>query len=194
MFTGRGTETRRGVQGRRARVKTEKTVERANRRAVKLSERTSSRNRESASRCRGRRYFSRKYEGVELVSWAGQNRETIDSRLQQHGALLFRGFNSIRSIRFEQFTTTIASSLMSYGERSSPRHVLQRQHLHLDRSSCRSAHTAAQRTVVHAQLAHENLVLLRAPRTVGRPYADRRQSAHLQPSTVSVIESLCRSR
>jgi alpha-ketoglutarate-dependent taurine dioxygenase len=68
--------------------------------------------------------FQPEIEGVELVTWAGQNRETIDNRLQQHGALLFRGFNSHSLDTFEQFTTTIASSLMSYGERSSPRHVL----------------------------------------------------------------------
>jgi amino acid adenylation domain-containing protein len=68
--------------------------------------------------------FQPQYEGVDLVTWTSQNRDTIDSRLQQHGALLFRGFNAHSLNSFEQFTTTIVPSLMSYGERSSPRHVL----------------------------------------------------------------------
>ncbi len=68
--------------------------------------------------------FQPEVEGVDLINWTTQNRETIDSRLRQHGALLFRGFNGNSLNTFEQFTTTIASSLMSYGERSSPRHVL----------------------------------------------------------------------
>jgi len=68
--------------------------------------------------------FQPEYEDVDLVGWAGQNRELIDSRLRQHGALLFRGFSTRSLETFERFTTTIASSLMSYGERSSPRHAL----------------------------------------------------------------------
>jgi amino acid adenylation domain-containing protein len=68
--------------------------------------------------------FQPEYEGVDLVGWAAQNRELIDARLREHGALLFRGFNTRSLDSFEQFTTTIASSLMSYGERSSPRHAL----------------------------------------------------------------------
>ncbi|HEY6804818.1 MAG TPA: amino acid adenylation domain-containing protein [Pyrinomonadaceae bacterium] len=68
--------------------------------------------------------FQPEVDGVDLVTWAGQNREMIDSRLREHGALLFRGFNGHSVKTFEQFTTTIVSSLMSYGERSSPRHVL----------------------------------------------------------------------
>ena len=68
--------------------------------------------------------FQPEFEGVDLVAWADQNRELIDARLRQHGALLFRGFNTRSLQSFEQFTTTIAPSLMSYGERSSPRHAL----------------------------------------------------------------------
>ena len=71
--------------------------------------------------------FQPEYEGVDLVNWSAQNLETIDSRLKQHGALLFRGFDTKSLDSFEQFTTTISSSLMNYGERSSPRHVLSGQ-------------------------------------------------------------------
>jgi non-ribosomal peptide synthetase component F/acyl carrier protein len=92
--------------------------------AVKLSERHIVKESRISEQMPWPPVFQPEIEGVELVTWAGQNRETIDNRLQQQGALLFRGFNSHSLDTFEQFTTTIASSLMSYGERSSPRHVL----------------------------------------------------------------------
>jgi amino acid adenylation domain-containing protein len=92
--------------------------------AVKLSERNLVRESRLSDVTRLPVVFQPELEGVDLVTWAGQNRETIDIRLREHGALLFRGFNNNSLETFEQFTRTIASSLMSYGERSSPRHVL----------------------------------------------------------------------
>ncbi|HKS08829.1 MAG TPA: amino acid adenylation domain-containing protein [Pyrinomonadaceae bacterium] len=92
--------------------------------AVKLSERNLVRETRISDQTALPVVFQPEIEGVDLINWAGQNRETIDSRLQQHGALLFRGFNGHSLANFEQFTTTIASSLMSYGERSSPRHAI----------------------------------------------------------------------
>ncbi|HXQ72868.1 MAG TPA: condensation domain-containing protein, partial [Pyrinomonadaceae bacterium] len=92
--------------------------------AVKLSERNLVREARLGDQMPLPVVFQPEVEGVDLINWATQNRETIDSRLRQHGALLFRGFNGHSLTNFEQFTTTIASSLMSYGERSSPRHVL----------------------------------------------------------------------
>jgi amino acid adenylation domain-containing protein len=92
--------------------------------AVKLSERNLVRESRLGNQMVLPVVFQPEVEGVDLISWATQNRETIDSRLQQYGALLFRGFNGHSLNNFEQFTTTIASSLMSYGERSSPRHAL----------------------------------------------------------------------
>ena len=64
------------------------------------------------------------YEGVDLVSWARQNRDPIEGRLHQCGAMLFRGFDTRSLSSFEQFARAVAPSLMAYGERSSPRHVL----------------------------------------------------------------------
>lgn len=64
------------------------------------------------------------YEGVDLVSWTKQNRDTIESRLRKYGGMLFRGFDTRSLSSFEQFAEAIAPSLMSYGERSSPRHAL----------------------------------------------------------------------
>jgi alpha-ketoglutarate-dependent taurine dioxygenase/acyl carrier protein len=63
-------------------------------------------------------------EGVDLVAWAGQNRDLIESRLRQYGAILFRDFDARSLSRFEQIAKAISPSLMAYGERSSPRHVL----------------------------------------------------------------------
>jgi alpha-ketoglutarate-dependent taurine dioxygenase len=68
--------------------------------------------------------FQPKYEGVDLVGWARQNLELIESRSQQYGALLFRGFDTRSLGSFEQFVTAISRSTIAYGERSSPRHVL----------------------------------------------------------------------
>lgn len=92
--------------------------------AVKLSDRSIVRESRLSEQMPWPVVFQPDVEGVDLINWATQNREMLDSRLQQHGALLFRGFNGHSLNVFEQFTTTIASSLMSYGERSSPRHVL----------------------------------------------------------------------
>ncbi|HEY0081924.1 MAG TPA: TauD/TfdA family dioxygenase [Pyrinomonadaceae bacterium] len=58
---------------------------------------------------------------LKLAAWGGNNRETIDLRLQQHGAILFRNFalNSIED--FEQFTSAVTSEPVGYHDRTSPR-------------------------------------------------------------------------
>ena len=68
--------------------------------------------------------FQPEYEGVDIINWARQSIELIESRLQQYGAILFRGFNTRSLGSFQRFTTTLSPSLIPYGERSSPRHVL----------------------------------------------------------------------
>jgi amino acid adenylation domain-containing protein len=93
-------------------------------RSVKLSDKTIVRESRVSPELSLPVLFQPEYEGVDLVAWANQNRDLIDNRLRQHGALLFRAFNTRSLDSFEQFTTTIAKSLMSYGERSSPRHAL----------------------------------------------------------------------
>ncbi len=92
--------------------------------ALKVSERTIVRESRLSSQTSLPLVLEPAYEGVDLVTWAGQNRELIEDRLQQHGAMLFRGFETQSLGSFEQFAKTIAPSLMTYGERSSPRHVL----------------------------------------------------------------------
>ena len=60
-------------------------------------------------------------DGVELVAWAAANRELIEDRLLDHGALLLRGFAVRSPEEFEQFIKTVSDRLLQYNERSSPR-------------------------------------------------------------------------
>lgn len=60
-------------------------------------------------------------DGVELVAWAAGNRELIEDRLLDHGALLLRGFAVRSPEEFEQFIKTVSDHLLQYNERSSPR-------------------------------------------------------------------------
>src|SRR5215211_1245568 len=52
--------------------------------------------------------------GVDLLSWAGSNRETIETQLVQYGGILFRGFNIKAVGDFEQLIKTIAGDLLEY--------------------------------------------------------------------------------
>lgn len=54
---------------------------------------------------------------VELVEWAAQNRELIETELLKHGALLFRNFNVSSVAVFERFAAAICDELFSeYGD------------------------------------------------------------------------------
>ncbi|MGE0127977.1 MAG: amino acid adenylation domain-containing protein [Blastocatellales bacterium] len=61
-------------------------------------------------------------DAVDLITWAGTNKELIEGQLLKHGAILFRGFGVTSITKFERFTRVISPELMQYGERSSPRH------------------------------------------------------------------------
>lgn len=58
---------------------------------------------------------------VNLAGWARENRELIEARLLQHGALLFREFDVQTVSRFEEFVRAVSPELLDYRERSSPR-------------------------------------------------------------------------
>jgi alpha-ketoglutarate-dependent taurine dioxygenase len=60
-------------------------------------------------------------ENVDLIGWARENRESIESWLLKHGALLFRNFNVNTVSRFEKFARVVSPELLDYRERSSPR-------------------------------------------------------------------------
>jgi alpha-ketoglutarate-dependent taurine dioxygenase len=58
---------------------------------------------------------------VNLTEWAKNNLAFIETKLLQHGAILFRDFNMHTVAQFEQFQETVSGELMEYRERSSPR-------------------------------------------------------------------------
>jgi alpha-ketoglutarate-dependent taurine dioxygenase len=58
---------------------------------------------------------------LNLVSWAERDREFIERRLLEHGAVLFRGFKVEGVAQFEQFARAISGDLLDYRERAAPR-------------------------------------------------------------------------
>jgi alpha-ketoglutarate-dependent taurine dioxygenase len=59
--------------------------------------------------------------GVSLSGWAARNRELIEAKLSQAGALLFRDFE-VRTVgQFEQFIRSLSEDLLEYSFRSTPR-------------------------------------------------------------------------
>lgn len=62
-----------------------------------------------------------KIADVNLVSWAGSNRELIESLLLKNGAILFRNFNVKSVEEFQQFARAISPELLDYLERAAPR-------------------------------------------------------------------------
>lgn len=60
-------------------------------------------------------------DGVNLLAWAANNRELIETKLLQHGGILFRNFKITDVADFEQFIQTISGSLLEYSYRSTPR-------------------------------------------------------------------------
>lgn len=59
---------------------------------------------------------------MSVTAWLTANREIVDARLDEHGAILFRGFNLSTPAHFEQFVKATGEAPMPYTERSSPRH------------------------------------------------------------------------
>src|SRR5262249_44279929 len=62
-----------------------------------------------------------KVDGVNLVTWAGANRDFIEQEILKHGSILFRIFGLDSLPRFEEFASALSPNLLAYGERSSPR-------------------------------------------------------------------------
>jgi len=62
-------------------------------------------------------------EGVDLIQWGQNNRSIIEAHLNQHRALLLRGFKIQDVERFEAFALgTSAGGLLEYVDRTTPRH------------------------------------------------------------------------
>lgn len=60
-------------------------------------------------------------EGLDLITWAGNNRDFTETHLPRHGALLFRNFNAPDIDQFNQFITATSREPMDYHEGASPR-------------------------------------------------------------------------
>ncbi len=61
-------------------------------------------------------------DGVDLLAWAANNREFIETLLWEHKSLLFRRFNVKAASAFEQFVkATSNTELLEYRDRSTPR-------------------------------------------------------------------------
>lgn len=60
-------------------------------------------------------------EGVELIEWARQNRESLETQLLKDGGILFRGFNIHKTDEFEQLSIALSQSLLEYTYYSTPR-------------------------------------------------------------------------
>lgn len=61
------------------------------------------------------------------MSWAESNRDWIEGRLLEHGALLFRGFQLPDPQSFFDFCHAVSPDLLDYTERAAPRREVQKQ-------------------------------------------------------------------
>lgn len=59
--------------------------------------------------------------GVSLVAWAEANRELIERKLLEHGALLFRGFPVASAQAFDDCISALSGGALEYKFRASPR-------------------------------------------------------------------------
>jgi alpha-ketoglutarate-dependent taurine dioxygenase len=85
--------------------------------------------------------------GLDLLDWATRYREPLRDRIDQHGAVLLRGFSNVTAESFEALVREACGAPLEYVERSSPRHAVhgnvytstdhpasQRIHLHNEQS------------------------------------------------------------
>lgn len=60
--------------------------------------------------------------GVDLIRWAGENREQIETQLTQHGGILFRNFGLSTISEFQGLIAEVSrEGLLDYSYRSTPR-------------------------------------------------------------------------
>jgi alpha-ketoglutarate-dependent taurine dioxygenase len=64
-------------------------------------------------------------EGLDLTSWAANNRSWIQDWLLKCGGLLFRDFEVKKNFNFEFFIQSICSELIEYSYRSTPRTLVE---------------------------------------------------------------------
>lgn len=62
-----------------------------------------------------------KFKDVDLIGWTSKNGEHLETRLLEHGGILFRGFGLRTQADFEGFLRALSISLMTYMEGATPR-------------------------------------------------------------------------
>jgi alpha-ketoglutarate-dependent taurine dioxygenase len=131
--------------------------------------------------------------GVDASRVAAQHSERIGRLLQQHGALLFRGFNVGTASALREFTDALTTGALDYRERSSPRSLL------AEGVFTSTDHPADQAIVLHNEQSYtlnwpmKILFACLYPASVGgnTPLADcRRVLARLTERTVTRFETL----
>ncbi len=60
-------------------------------------------------------------DNVNLISWAGSNRDFIEKQLLQYGVILFRNFEVPSVTLFQSFIKVIDPDMLDYKERAAPR-------------------------------------------------------------------------
>ncbi len=59
--------------------------------------------------------------GLNLTTWAANNREQVEELVLKHGGVLFRGFGVRSSEELEQFVSAMSPQMLEYTYRSTPR-------------------------------------------------------------------------
>jgi alpha-ketoglutarate-dependent taurine dioxygenase len=59
--------------------------------------------------------------GIDLAGWISDHRDQVQSRIHQHGAVLFRGFGVTTAADFDRAIAAVSEAALPYTERSSPR-------------------------------------------------------------------------
>ncbi|MFL5565783.1 MAG: TauD/TfdA family dioxygenase [Gemmatimonadaceae bacterium] len=93
--------------------------------------------------------------GVNLADWATGNREFIETKLLEHGGLLFRGFDVKDVPQFERFIKVVSGGPIEYHERSSPRSLIE------GRVYTSTDHPADQRIFLHNEQSYNVVFPLR---------------------------------
>jgi alpha-ketoglutarate-dependent taurine dioxygenase len=87
-------------------------------------------------------------EGLNLISWLADNRESLEARLLKHGGLFFRNFH-LRGVEgFEQVIKALADELLEYGYQSTPRSAVS------GRIYTSTEYPAAQTIPLHNEMAY----------------------------------------
>lgn len=63
-------------------------------------------------------------KGIDAAQWGGNERERLLEELEQHGAILLRGFAIQTTSEFDALARAITPELLDYRERSSPRQLI----------------------------------------------------------------------